>query len=454
MPKRARELTPGQIKGLRHPGGERPVKIAVGGVAGLHIQIQPSGAKSWILRGRFGDWMERKDSNGRVIDRGRKKREIGLGPYPEILPGPARDRAREMKEKLRQGVDPVQERKEAHAALMRAARRGVTFQQAMEEYAVEKLVELSSDAQRIAWRRMMANHVTPVIGSMLVSDVQVDDVLRVLRPIWSTKTVTAVKVRQRIEKVLSFAKVREYREGENPARWDDNLNMLLGRPSQVSQERHYPAVQLKDTARCFGALRAREGIGGRAVEFQAMTATRSGAVRFATWDEFDFETRLWTIQPGRKAAKIKPGEQPKRIPLTDEMIALLQALPRLAGCPFVFWSSRGTALSDATLGKHMKVIAAADKEQGGNGFADAATGQPAVPHGFRSTFRTWVTERTEFPGDMAEVALWHKVGNKVQQAYDRGDMVERRRRMMSAWYDFLCGRPSNANVVPFEALRA
>jgi len=440
MPPRAKEMTPTQIKGLLHPGGNRPVKVAVGGVSGLHIQIQPSGAKSWVLRTRFGDWTERRNADGQVIERGRKKREIGLGAYPDVLPGAARDKAREAKAKLEAGIDPIAEKRTARAALLAAHRRGLTFVDALDRFAAEKVTEFSSDKYRLQWRATIDRYATPEIGAMMVQDIGLQDVLRVLQPIWTTKTVTASKLRQRIEKVLAYATVQGHRIGDNPARWGGNLDMILPAPSKVSGSQNYPALQLDDAPRWWCDLLTREGMGARALRFQAMTATRSGAIRFATWSEIDPENRVWTIQPGRQSSKIPPSDKAKRIPLTDAMIDLLRDLPRLAGSDLLFWAPRGGALSDATLGKVMRVIHDADVRRGGKGYLDAATGEPAVPHGFRSTFRTWVAERTGYDGDMAEIALFHKVGSKVAQAYDRSDQVEKRRGMMAAWGDFLAGK--------------
>lgn len=439
MPKRAVELTPAQIKALKHPGGRLPVKVAVGGVAGLMIQITPSGAKSWVLRTRYGDWTERALSDGKV-QRGRKKREIGLGAYPDVLPGAARDKAREVKAKLEAGVDPIAERKAAQSALMAAQRRGLTFAEALDRFAKEKVKEFRSEKYRETWRAQIERHAVPELGPMLVQDIEMQDVLRVLQPLWTDKTETASKLRQRIEAVLSWATVHGHRTGDNPARWAGNLKMVLPAPSKVAGAQNFPALKLEDVPRWWQALRARNGMGARALEFQAMTATRSGAIRFATWSEIDLKAKVWTIQPGREASKIAPSDKPKRIPLTADMVALLEALPRLDGSDLVFWAPKGGALSDATLSKMMREIHSADTKAGGKGFVDAATGEQAVPHGLRSTFRTWVSERTEFDGDMAEVALFHRVGSKVQQAYDRADMVERRRAMMRAWCDFLAGR--------------
>lgn len=199
-------------------------------------------------------------------------------------------------------------------------------------------------------------------------------------------------------------------------------------------------MQLDDVARWWTAVQAHEGMGALALRFQAMTAARTGAIRFATWSEIDLEGKVWTIQPGRQSSKIPPGEKAKRIPLTDGMVALLKSLPRLVGSDLLFWAPRGGALSNATIGKAMRSIHEAEVGAGGKGFVDAKTGESAVPHGCRSTFRTWVAERSGFDGDMAEIALFHKIGTKVAQAYDRSEQVEKRRRMMAAWGDFLEGK--------------
>lgn len=409
MPKRAKELGPLEVKRLSRPGVH-----AVGGVAGLALQVTSTGARSWVFRYRH---------NGR-------RREAGLGPYPDVLLAKAREYAREARDILRQGNDPVEER---HAA----RRRLLSFQQAVERYAEEKTVEFRSEVHRKQWRASLERHAIPVIGNNAVADITLQDILLVLRPIWTEKTETASKVRQRMERVLDFATVAGHRSGENPARWRGNLDMVLPAPSKLTGGRNYPALQLDDAARWFAALRSRSGMSARALEFQALTAARTGAVRFATWDEIDLERRLWTIQPGRQSSKISPSGSPHRVPLTIGMTSLIGELPHQKDNSLVFWGPRGGVLSDAALGSVTRKLHAADLRAGGRGFVDAVRRQPAVPHGLRSTFRTWVAEQTQFDGDMAEIALAHKVGTKVQQAYNRSDQVEKRRDMMEAWASFL-----------------
>lgn len=264
------------------------------------------------------------------------------------------------------------------------------------------------------------------------------------------KTETASKVRQRIERVLDFTTVKGHRSGENPARWRGNLDMVLPAPTKLTGGRNYPALQLDDAQRWFAALRSRSGTSARALEFQALTASRTGAVRFATWDEIDLDKGIWTIQPGRQSSKIPSSGRPHRVPLTDAMFTLLDNLPREQDNPLVFWAPRGGVFSDASLAAVMRKIHLADLRPDGVGYIDARSGRPAVPHGLRSTFRTFVAERTDFDGDMAEIALSHRVGTKVQQAYDRSDQVDKRRAMMRIWGEFLMSTRA-LNIVPLAA---
>ena len=360
-----------------------------------------------------------------------------MGGYPEVSLAKARERAADAKDGIRRGIDPVEERKAAKAALSASQRQGVTFAMAFDSYAATKLPELSTERYREQWRAVMEKHALPELGKMLVRDITRADVLRVLTPIWESRTETATKVRQRIEKTLDYAKAAGYRSGENPAAWRGNLELALPSPAKIAPKQNYPALQLKDAQRWWTALQGREGIGARALAFQALTASRTGAVRFATWDEFDLAARMWTIQPGRRSSKIAVTGRAHRVPLTEPMIDLLESLPRMGD--LVFTAPRGGSLSDATLGKVMRSIHEDDAANGGGGYLDAQSGEPAVPHGLRSTFRVWVTERTDFDGDMGEIALAHSVGSKVRQAYDRSDMLEKRRQMMAAWNGFLGG---------------
>ena len=426
MPKVAAELTALDIRRLEHPTGKGNALFAVGGVTGLYLQITPGGGRSWILRTTVG----------------KARRDIGLGGFPSVTLAQARDKAREARDKVERGIDPVAERLAAKAALVAAAGRGLTFEVAMDRYLAAKLDAFRNAKHRQQWGNTLATYAVPVLGKMMVQDIAVQDVLRVLQPIWADRTETASRVRGRIESVLSWATVAGHRTGDNPARWAGNLKELLPAPSKVAKEGNQPALTLDDAPRWFASLRDREGFGARALEFLAMTAVRSQEVRGAVWDEIDLDKGLWIIP----AARMKMARE-HRVPLTPEAVALLKTLPRLEGNPLVFPAARGGQLSDMTLSAAMKRLHAADVAAGGPGFLDRVSKRPAVPHGVRSSFCDWVAERTNFPGEMAEVALAHRINNAVEASYRRGDMIEKRRRMMGEWQGFLASRANTGKVV-------
>lgn len=426
MPKVASELTALDVKRLTHPGGKRNVLFSVGGVPGLHMQITPNGGRSWVLRVKVGTL----------------RRDIGLGGFPGVTLSMARDKARDARTKIENGVDPVEERKAVKAALIAAQRRGLTFADAVDRCLSAKLDAFKNAKHRQQWENTLATYATPDLGKMLVQEITTQDVLRVLQPIWTDKTETASRLRGRIETVLSWATVAGHRTGDNPARWAGNLKELLPPPSKVATEGNHPALTLDDAPRWFAALQAREGFGARALEFLTLTATRSQEVRGALWGEIDFDKALWVI-PG---TRMKMGKE-HRIPLTDRAVTLLKALPRLEGNPLVFPAARGGQLSDMTLSATMKRMHEAEVASGGTGFIDRTSKRPAVPHGLRSTFRDWVAERTTYPGDMAEVALAHSINNSVEASYRRGDMIEKRRRMMRDWSDFMAADVGGGKIV-------
>jgi len=426
MPRISSELSAIDVKRLVHPGGKRNVLFSVGGVPGLHLQLTPKEGRSWVLRATVGD----------------TRRDIGLGGFPAVTLSQARDKAREARDKIERGIDPIEARKAAKAALTTAQRRGLTFADATDRYLAAKLDAFKNAKHRQQWQNTLETYAKPELGAMLVQDIAVQDVLRVLQPLWMGKTETASRLRGRIEAVLSWATVAGHRTGDNPARWAGNLKELLPAPSKVAKEGNQPALMIDDAPRWFEALRGREGFGARALELLALTATRSQEIRGAAWDEIDFDKALWIIP----AVRMKMDRE-HRVPLSGDAVALLQALPRLEGNPLVFPAARGGQLSDMTLSAAMRRMQETDVAAGGAGFVDRANKRPAVPHGMRSTFRDWVAERTNFPGDMAEVALAHKISNAVEASYRRGDMIEKRRKMMGDWAGYLTGAARSGNVV-------
>lgn len=414
MPRKAKEMLAVEVRKIAHPGTGGNRNVAVGGVDGLLLQVTPTGARSWLLRATVKG----------------KRRQIGLGSYPDVTLAQARERARGVKDMIWQGIDPL------------AEKRRLTFSQAMEKTLEARTAEFRNEKHKKQWRSTLDTYAVPMLGNMAVSDIDVSDVLRVLEPIWTTKTETASRLRGRIEAVLSWATVGGHRTGDNPARWRGNLDAVLPKPGKVAKVKHNPALSLADAADWFTDLRKRDGMATRALEFVALTAARSGEVRGATWAEIDLDAGVWIIP----AERMKAGKE-HRVPLTQEAVALLKALPRMKDCPYVFPAARGGALSDMALSACMKRI----HEARDGGYLDPRSGRPAVPHGLRSTFRDWTAEQG-YARDMAEMALAHNVGTEVERAYRRSDMLDRRRQMMAAWARFLKGE-AGAKVVKMEAAR-
>jgi integrase len=426
MPRIAKELSPLEVKNLRHTGNGQNAVFMVGGVSGLMLQITRNGGRTWLLRVKVGA----------------KRREIGLGGFPDVTLAQARERAREVKDQIRRGIDPVEERKAARAALIAAQGRGLLFKDAVDRCLAAKLDGFKNPKHRDQWRNTLDTYALPVLGQMMVDQITVQDVLRVLQPIWQSKTETASRLRGRIEAVLSWATVAGHRTGDNPARWAGNLKELLPPPDKVAEKDNHPALALDDVPRWYAELRRREGFGARALEFAALTAARSGEVRGAIWEEIDLERALWVIP----AERMKMGRE-HRVPLSPVAVALLRSLPRLEDNPLVFPAPRGGQLSDMTLSATMKRMHEAEIAAERPGFIDLRNKRPAVPHGLRSTFRDWVAEATSYPSEMAEVALAHRINNAVEAAYRRGDMIEKRRKMMRDWAEALDGKRANGAVV-------
>lgn len=400
MPRVAREMRAMEVSRLVAPGMH-----AVGTVPGLHLQVLPSGGRTWVLRVTIGE----QAGTG-----AQRRREIGLGGYPEVTLAMAHEKARALREQVKTGRDPVVEQRAARSALRAEAATAVTFEAASLTYitAHEKGWRNAKHADQ--WRNTLKKYAYPVMGNLMVSDIQMSHVLRVLEPIWHEKTETAVRVRGRIESILDWAKGRGYRSGDNPAAWEGNLQAQLPAPKSIAKVEHHTALPVADVPAFMTQLRAQEGQGARALEFAILTAARSGEVRGATWAEIDSKDKVWTI-PGER---MKAGKE-HRVPLTAAALKLLQRPAGAKGADLIFAAQRGGALSDMTLTavlRRMKV--------------------PAVPHGFRSSFRDWAAERTNHPSEVAEMALAHVVENKVEAAYRRGDLFEKRRAIMKDWERF------------------
>lgn len=396
MPKIAKELSAIQVSRLTESGHH-----AVGGVTGLYLYITPTGARSWVLRTLIAG----------------KRRHMGLGAFPSVTLAMAREKARTARSEVEAGVDPIAARSEALKKLKEENLNAVTFESAAKAYIEAHGDTWKNPKHRAQWSATLATYAFPVIGSLQTAHVTQAHVLAVLEPIWKTKNETAARLRGRIEAVLDWATVRGYREGENPARWKGRLDKLLPAPGKIQKTVHRKALTIDAVPQFMRDLHDKEGIAARALEFVVLTAARSGEVRGATWSEIDLGAAVWVV-PGDR---MKAGRE-HRVPLCAQAVELLHKVPRFVGNELVFPSPRGKVLSDMALLAVMRRMEV-----------------DAVPHGFRSTFRDWVGERTDYPRELAEQALAHTLENKVEAAYRRGDALEKRRTMMQKWSDFLYG---------------
>ncbi|TRD22343.1 tyrosine-type recombinase/integrase [Palleronia caenipelagi] len=379
---------------------------------GLFLRVAKNGAKQWVQR---------------ITIRG-KRCELGLGAPPAVSLAVARKMALENRGIAMTGGDPLAEKRKAQGAM--------TFTDATDKYLATKLSEFKNEKHRKQWRATLDTYALSAIGNRLVSEITVHDIFRVLEPIWTTKTETASRLRGRIENVLSWATVAGHRTGDNPARWRGNLSEMLPKPAKIAKSGNQPALSLADASRWWSDLQKRDGMAARALEFLTLTAARSGEVRGAVWSEIEMpadgrDGGIWAIP----AERMKNG-RPHRVPLTQEAVTVLKALPHAEGSPYVFWAPRGGMLSDMSISAVMRRMQATEEKAGGTGYLDPTSQRPAVPHGLRSTFRQWAAERG-YPRDMAEMALAHFIGSEVERAYQRSDLIERRRDMMAEWAQFL-----------------
>jgi integrase len=416
VPKKAVELGPLAVSRLVKPGF-----YFVGGVAGLALQVQPSGGRSWILRATVGG----------------KRRDMGLGGYPDVTLAAAREAAREARLKTSAGVDPIANRAAARTLLKLERAKAVTFDTAATAYIEAHESSWRNAKHTQQWRNSLSTYASPVIGKMLVRDIDLPHILQVLEPIWQKKTETASRVRSRMESVLGWATVRGYRQGLNPARWKDHLDNLLPAPGKIAKERHHPALAIAEAGAFMDSLRGHGGNGARALEFLVLTAARSGEARGARWSEMNLAEAVWTIPAERMKM-----EKEHRVPLSPRAIEVLEAAVRQPDNDLVFPAPRGKELSDGTLNA---IIRRMNESQAR--WVDPKDGRSAVAHGFRSTFRDWVSERTNYPRDVAEMALAHSIGDKVEAAYRRGELFEKRRSMMNKWAAFLAKPETSAKVV-------
>lgn len=382
--------------------------------AGLYLQISKTGTKSWIFRFTIAG----------------RQREMGLGALHTVSLADAREKAKACRASLLEGVDPLEARNavKLEAALERA--KTVTFDHCAKEYIAAHRGSWKNKKHAAQWESTIATYASPLIGALPVAAIDTPLVVKVLQPIWLEKTETATRLRSRIENILDWATVSHFRTGENPARWRGHLDNLLADPNKVARVDHHAALPWQEIGSFMVDLRQREGVAARAVEFGILTAARSGEIRGAKWSEVDLDAAVWTVP----AERMKAGRE-HRVPLSTAALSLLRATPELG--EHIFPGQRGDApLSDMSLTAVLRRMGRGD----------------ITVHGFRSTFRDWCAESVgnSFPREVCEHALAHSLPDKVEAAYRRGDLIEKRKVLMQVWADYCAAPNTSATVAPLR----
>ncbi|MEJ8568282.1 tyrosine-type recombinase/integrase [Elongatibacter sediminis] len=387
----------------------KPGRHADGG--GLYLLVKTDGRKTWVFR-----WRDRVTG---------KLRDMGLGPYGkrDVTLAEARDKAGEARRIVRDGLDPIEERRRRLQDAKLAHARRLTFGECAEKCIEAKRAEWKNPKHAAQWPATLDKYAA-VLKPLPVTEIDTGLVLQCLEPIWQKKTETATRVRQRIEAVLDWATARKYREGENPARWRGHLKTMLPDPSKVKKVQHHSALPYAEIGAFIQELRATDTQAARALEFQILTATRPGETVGAAWDEIDLQAKTWTIPAERMKA-----HKEHVVPLSPRAVAILKAMPQ--ACDFVF--------PGPTLKKGMTTAA---------GMKVLKNLRPGITqHGFRSTFRVWAAEQTAFPREVIEHALAHRLKDKVEEAYQRSSVFPKRVKLMNAWAGYCAAAPAATDNV-------
>ena len=435
MPKVAKELTAIEVKRLNTNGVH-----FVGGVAGLILQISSDGkAKSWLLRTRVGG----------------KRQHIGLGSYPQVTLAEAKTEAKTHLTKVKSGGDPLADKRIARNSLLASQANSKTFKACALAYMSAKTGEFTNDKHRKQWASTLETYAYPIIGHLMVADITKRDILNVLEQdvkddsgktigdLWRSKTATAERLQGRIKTVMDYAIVNEYRATLNPAQWEGYLATLLPSPKKIKPTKNLPSVPYKEVGDFMGKLRKNDSISARALEFLIYSGFRSGSVRLAQWVDIDFNDRVWNIPADETKTKVE-----HRVPLSPQAIKFLKELKQQqamegAVSPYVFPNLKGKPLSDMALSEIMRGM-----------FERGEIKNKAVPHGFRSTFRTWIAEQTRYPDEIRKAANGHKVSDAIVKTYERTDFFDKRRQLMNEWSKYLDQpSPSNHNIEAVIPLR-
>jgi integrase len=429
----------GRLTALEMTKTRTPGRYADGG--GLYLQVTSAGAddrgrervtKSWLYR-----YMLRGKANW-----------MGLGSVDDVSLAQARERAEACRRQRNAGIDPIEAREtEKRSALLEAA-KAMTFDQCRDAFIEAHKAAWRNLKHRDQWTNTLQTYATPVFGCLSVQAADTGLVLKVLEPIWATKPETAGRVRGRIETVLDWATARGYRQGPNPARWRGHLDQLLPKRSKLRRVRHHPALPFGQLPEFLRAVQQHKGLAALGLEFLILTAARTGEVIGARPEEINIVERIWTVPPER----MKAGRG-HRVPLCERAVKIVETLTQEHPGEFLFpGAKRGQPLSNMAMLELVRGMSQAD----GKPWTDAQ-GSQVVPHGFRSSFRDWAAERTDFPAQLIEMALAHIIADKTEAAYRRGDLLEKRRRLMDAWAGYCSSakpsRGASATVVGLRAQR-
>ena len=408
MARQINRLSPRAVATLTKRG-----RYADGG--GLYLQVSAYDTKAWIFRYTISS----------------KSREMGLGPIHTVSLAEAREAARECRKMIREGLDPISQRRAEKAARKLQDAQAMTFRQCAEAYIRSHGAGWRNTKHAAQWGSTLEAHAYSIFGEVSVDAVDTAMIIKAIEPIWATKTETATRVRGRIEAILDWAKASGYRHGENPARWRGHLSNLLPKPNRVRKVKHHAALPYDKMGALMVKLRERGAIAARGLEFLILTAARTGEVVGARWDEIDLAAKVWTIPADRMKS-----EKEHRTPLSPDALTVLQAMSETRQNDFVFPGNRPQSpLSKMALPRLLESL----------GYDDLTV------HGFRSSFRDWTAENTAYPRDVCEMALAHAVSDKVEAAYRRGDLLAKRQRLMDDWATF-CSLPSarGETVVPLR----
>lgn len=371
---------------------------------GLYLKIGKSGGASWIYRFRWDG----------------KLRDMGLGSCSDINLSAAREQATGNRKLVKQGINPLDARLEEEKEIQKVA---ITFTSCAARYIKAHRRSWRNIKHARQWVSTLKTYARPKIGKKSIDEISTQDVLEVLKPIWTNKNETAKRVQGRVENILDYAAAHGYRDPVNPARWRGHLDKLLAKPSRIQKVNHHPAMPYDEVADFMATVNGYNSLSSKALQFLILTATRTSEVLNSEWNELDLNNATWTIPADRMKAN-----REHRVPLSRQAVELLSNLPRVKANTYIFAGMKqGRPLSNMSLLQFMRGLGYGPSGEQGN----------YVPHGFRSSFRDWTGEVTSYPRDVAEMALAHTIENKVEAAYRRGDLFEKRRAMMQEWADYI-----------------